>query len=160
MTLDLPSAITGGAVALVLGLVAGFAPQVTQVPSATLAAPRQITGHSSAHPRDFIWLHAEPSQPSALLTVPAGKILVLTGLSSDQVTNGGQNNTLHGVNLEIDGVAFPFELLAVRFDPISVYATQQTVEFHNGIPLIEGQTVRLTDVTGLFVWLHGYWADA
>jgi hypothetical protein len=42
ITLDLPAVLTGGAVALVLGLVAGFTPQVTQVTSQTPATADPI----------------------------------------------------------------------------------------------------------------------
>ena len=158
ITLDLPSVITGGAVALVLGLVAGFTPQVTQVPGAINVAPRQITGQFSPHPSDFVWLHADPSQSSPLLTVPQGKILVLTGLSSDQLT--GTSQAYSKVDLEIDGVAFPFQFLRVKYYSETATALSQNVDFHNGVPLTEGQTVQLTGMQGSFAWLHGYWADA
>lgn len=67
-------------------------------------------------------------------------------------------STISRVNLEIDGVAYPFQFL--RIETYFPTALSQNVDFHNGIPLTEGQTVQLTGMLGEFAWLHGYWADA
>jgi len=155
ITLDLPSVLTGGAVALVLGLFAGFTPQVTQVPGATNVAPRQITGQFSPHPSDFVWLRAELGQPSALLTVPQGRVLVLTGVSAS-LTGGINGCYSRGTTIEIDGQAFDFSLVWA----CSTGSAVNRVDFQDGIPLVEGQTVRLTNASPPFAWLHGYWADA
>ena len=151
ITLDLPSVITGGAVALALGLVAGFTPQVTQVPGAINVAPRQITGQSSPHPRDFVWLRADPSQASDILVVPQGKILVLTGISSDKSFCTCERR----VDLVIDSNAFGFTLNASGTQRGYV----NPVDFHSGIPLVWGQSVQLAGVSHGFAWLHGYWAN-
>lgn len=151
LTLDLPSVLAGGAILLVLGLVAGFNSQATQVPGATNIAPRPIAGQSSPHPRDFVWLRADPSQASDILVVPQGKILVLTGISSDKSFCYCDRR----VDLVIDSNAFGFTLNHGGSDRGYV----NPVDFHSGIPLVRGQSVQLAGVSHGFAWLHGYWAN-
>ena len=144
ITLDLPSVLTGGAVALVLGLVAGFTPQVTQVPGATNAAPRQITGQFSPHPSDFVWLEGEDNTASALLTVPAGKILVITGFAAANAPSSDAR-----VYYQVDGTTSLFKANLMNLQG-------------NGkvqLTLQAGQTLQIIPDEGLD-WIFGYWADA
>jgi len=144
ITLDLPSVLTGGAVALVLGLVAGFTPQVTQVPGAINVAPRQITGQFSPHPSDFVWLEGEDNTASALLTVPAGKILVITGFVS---ANNGSSDAR--VYFQIDGIT--------RYVKVGLLNLNGNGKVQ--LTLQAGQTLQIISDQGLD-WIFGYWADA
>ncbi|MDB4724676.1 hypothetical protein OAF85_00725 [Planctomycetota bacterium] len=158
ITLDLPSVAAGGAVALVLGLVAGFSPQATQVPGATNVAPRQITGQFSPHPSDFVWLEAytagslnsSQSYDSPIITVPAGRILVLTGWSNNYP--GGT------ARISIDGAERSF----VGAGGAGNNSANPPTILAGGVPLVEGQTlqVRRDPNINRWTWLHGYWADA
>lgn len=155
ITLDLPSVLTGGAVALVLGLVAGFTPQVTQVPGATNVAPRQITGQFSPHPSDFVWLESYEASPqgydSPVLTVPAGRILVLTGFSTESATNRAP--------IWIDGVERVFNGWGGSGGQGSGFRNE-AMSFSIGVPLVEVQTLQLRRANYGYAWLHGYWAAA
>ena len=145
ITLDLPSVLTGGAVALVLGLVAGFTPQVTQVPGAPNVAPRQITGQFSPHPSDFVWLEAVGSTDSPILMVPAGRVFVLTGCTG--------TNASGGFNIVIDGLNRSFANGAND-------GNRNPLEFPTGLALTEGQAIQLRASSSGYTWLHGYLADA
>ncbi|MDB4426378.1 hypothetical protein N9151_00100 [bacterium] len=155
ITLDLPSVAAGGAVALVLGLVAGFSPQATQVPGATNVAPRQITGQFSPHPSDLVWLESYEASPlgydSPVLTVPAGRILVLTGFSTESATNRA--------SIWIDGVERGFYGSGGSGGQGSGFRNE-AMSFSIGVPLAEGQTLQLRRSGYGYAWLHGYWADA
>ncbi|MDB4450641.1 hypothetical protein N9109_00790 [bacterium] len=155
ITLDLPSVLTGGTVALVLGLVAGFTPQVTQLPGATNIAPRQITGQFSPHPSDLVCLESfndgnSSGYDSPTITVPAGRILVLTGFT------GGATFYLSSARIDIDGVTRDF-----YYGSGSDYKNTSMI-FAGGVPLVEGQTLQLKKTGQAYghTWLHGYWADA
>ena len=79
ITLDLPSVLTGGAVALVLGLVAGFTPQVTQVAPQRPATAVPLNGALRPAARDIVLLQGGAPP----YVVPAGKILVITTFAYD-----------------------------------------------------------------------------
>ena len=144
ITLDLTSIVVGGAVALALGVVAGFSPQATSVPAAANAAPRQITGQFSPHPGDFVWLEGENNTASALLTVPAGKILVITGFAAASGTPPDAR-----VYFQVDG--------NTRFVLASLLNLQGNGKVQ--LTLQAGQTLKILPDEGLD-WIFGYWADA
>lgn len=142
-TIDLPSVALGCVCALALGALAAFAPQATSIPNAPDRDPID-TANARPHPRDFIWLEADNSTPSDVLTVPAGKILVITGTSKTEGPSGVR------VGIRIDGSVRSF-----------LYQTGGiSTNFATGVPLTEGQSVRLDTVSSGRAWLHGYYADA
>lgn len=157
ITLNLPSVVTGGSVALVLGLLAGFSPQVTQVPAATNIAPRHVTGQFSPHPSQVVYLEAcrpcincgnVPAQyDSTLLTIPNGKVFVVSSLNTTSSANPLE------VTLEIDGA----DRRTFKVPADGYRSFGQT-----GLVLEAGQTLRVvsypSNVT-YYSWLHGYWAD-
>ena len=163
ITLDLTSVVVGGAIALALGVVAGFSPQVSQVPP---QRPSDPTGTLSVRPepRDFVWLEAKgdardmsscsvmqgTAYDSPLFTVPTGKILVVTALSTGSDVDS--STCTAGGRIDIDGIQ--------RFYRFSL--SRQTISFGNGIALPEGTTVQLrAPLTPEGVLnLHGYLADA
>ena len=155
ITLDLKSVAAGAAAALTLGLVAGFSPQATQRPTASQVAPRQATGLFSPHPSQLVHLSAKSGSSgydSPAITVPPGKILVLTGVT---VT------AAHSVAVvSIDGEAAEFSFRTG--DEYDGLAENSPILFGSGVPITEGQTVQvLRHVNGNgFTWAFGYWADA
>ena len=169
VALNLPSLITGAAVALVLGLVMGFSPQATQVPAARAATAVATMGVNRPAARDIVCLEAktddrDPSSsnsipgtgyPSAAFSVPAGRILILTGITS----SSGSHYFAPGGIAPLDGFAFTIDGALKWIRAISG-------SFSVGIPLQSGQVVQLlqpTYTTGgasEHVWLHGYLEDA
>ncbi|MDB4724644.1 hypothetical protein OAF85_00560 [Planctomycetota bacterium] len=168
ITLDLPSVLTGGAVALVLGLVAGFTPQVTQVAPQRPATAVPLNGALRPAARDIVMLEAKndgcasnssPGFDSPLFTVPAGRILVITAIGASEVYGTTPiPQTTRGYFFEIDGALFRQELTWQQS------ATLNTpYSFDLGIPLREGQTVRVlrSDYScDNSVRLYGYLEDA
>lgn len=173
ITLDLTSVVVGGAVALTLGVVAGFSPQVTSVPAARPATAVTTMGANRPAARDIVHLQAKnadfdsagliagTSFSSPLYTVPPGKILVLTGMSSStdaaHYTNTPWASTVAGYAIEVDGLLRRYQVGATR-----------TISFDVGIPLSAGQTVRVLEPSSAngvqfqstIVNLHGYLEDA
>ncbi|MDB4403159.1 hypothetical protein N9159_00800 [bacterium] len=171
ITLDLPSVLTGGAVALVLGLVAGFTPQVTQLTPQRPATAVPLNGPLRPAARDIVMLEAKNDGcpgvamnagfDSPLFTVPPGKILVVTALSATGAygtTLLGNSNT-RGYYFEVDGALRRQE---VNFEPSNA-ALNAPYSFDLGIPLQEGQTIRVLRSNydcDQSVRLHGYLEDA
>lgn len=158
ITLDLPSVLTGGAVALVLGLVAGFSPQGTQLPPQRPIDPTTMMS-ARPEPRDFVWLEARSGSngfTSPIYTVPQGKILVITAL-----TGSGANST---IPFYIDGVSRSISRSAINGGSGGGMINNRALNFGNGIPLAEGRTVELrpslSSSNSYYFWLHGYLADA
>ncbi|MDA8988753.1 hypothetical protein N9F93_00625 [bacterium] len=140
ITLDLTSVLVGGAVALALGVVVGFSPQVTSVPGASNVTPQQTTGAFSPFPADMFKLEALASVDSPIVTVPNGRVFVVTGASSSDWN-------LQDHRLLIDGQLRTF--------------SSGTVWFPSEVPFFEGQTIQLLRTNAAsHQWLHGYWADA
>lgn len=174
IALDLTSVLTGGAAALVLGLVAGFSPQVTSVPAATPATPVATVGASRPAARDIVHLQAksEDGAPvsgnaipgtgysSPIFTVPAGKILVLTSMSLSE--QGGLTD-VPGI-LNVPGAVFTIDGVPNRFNGNS--SLGNSLPFSVGIPVTEGQTVQVlksnyaVNRRSAVVNLHGYLEDA
>ena len=169
ITLDLTSVVVGGAVALGLGVVAGFSPQVTSVPAARPANPVKTMGANRPAARDIVMLEAKndgcasnssPGFDSPLFTVPAGKILVITAIGATEVIGTtALPQTVRGYFFEIDGAPFRQELCCQTPNG----AQNAAYSFGMGIPLLEGQTVRVLRSNASCdnsVRLHGYLEDA
>lgn len=163
ITLDLTSVVVGGAVALALGVVAGFSPQVTSVPAARPATAVTTMGANRPAARDIVWLEAQwdqvdpitgqtiPGFDSPLFTVPAGKILVVTALSGGKPRGFGASYVPHV--LRIDGIRK--EYFFTEGD-----GPNGGISFDVGIPLMAGQTVQVIRSYDLLTNLHGYLEDA
>ncbi len=158
ITLDLPSVLTGGAVALVLGLVAGFSPQGTQLPPQRPIDPTTMMS-ARPEPRDFVWLEALQGNGgfTAAYTVPQGKILVITALTGSSATSQ--------IPFYIDGLSRVIFRSAINGGNSGGMINNRALNFGNGIPLAEGRTVELRpslggSTVGPYYWLHGYLADA
>ena len=158
ITLDLPSVLIGAAVALVLGLVAGFSPQGTQLPP---QRPTDPTTMMSARPvpADFVWLEALQGNggfTSPVYTVPQGKILVITALTGSSATST--------IPFYIDGVSRSIQRYSINGGSGGGMINNRALNFGNGIPLAAGRTVELrpslSGSTSYYFWLHGYLADA
>ncbi|MDB4724711.1 hypothetical protein OAF85_00910 [Planctomycetota bacterium] len=169
ITLDLTSVVVGGAVALALGVVAGFSPQVTSVPAARPATPVTTMGANRPAARDIVMLETKndgcssassPGFDSPLFTVPAGKILVITAIGATEVF--GETlipQSTRGYFFEIDGAPFRQELCWQN----PTGSLNASYSFDLGIPLQEGQTVRVLRSSyscDNSVRLHGYLEDA
>ena len=173
ITIDASSALFGGAAALVLGLVSGFSPQSTPVPPARPVNPVSTMSMRPAA-RDIVWLEAQSdiADPnsgspvpgtgfsSPVYTVPAGKILVVTGLSASSpyaITLVGTAG-VNGYGIEIDGATKLYQYSEGTDVP------NGGITFDVGIPLGAGQTVRVLEPEFAFgqasVKLHGYLEDA
>ena len=174
ITIDASSALFGGAAALVLGLLSGFSPQSTPVPPARPVNPVSTMSMRPAA-RDIVWLEAQSDMldpnsvgswvpgtgfSSPVYTVPAGKILVVTGLSASSpyaITFVG-TASVYGYGIEIDGATKRYQYSAGTDVP------NGGITFDVGIPLGAGQTVRVLEpefASGqTSVNLHGYLEDA
>ena len=154
ITLDLPSVLTGGAVALVLGLVAGFSPQVTTVAPQRPATAVPLDGALRPAARDLVFFRG--TDPA--FTVPAGKIFVIMKLATDSGsarsilrTNGGPASGGQDF-LDLAGGA-------------SSYDWDFTEGGIGGWPFVEGTTLELVNrINGLpgrySEWFMGYLEDA
>ena len=137
LTLDLGSAALGAALALTLGGLTAFAPQV----GSGYGAPHG-TGRPAA--ADLVWI--DGSSPP--FVVPEGRTLVLTGL-------GGcdwHEETFSSTQLTIDGVHLD---LAGR-------AGDNHIDFGTGLPVRAGSTVRVTRgerTATAREWVAGYLED-
>ncbi|MDA8620939.1 hypothetical protein N9L45_01470 [Planctomycetota bacterium] len=85
---------------------------------------------------------------SPTLTVPAGRIFVLTGVCCSDVEFNGS------ATIAIDGVDRRFELR--RGNDFR----NDAMIFSGGVPLVGGQTIQVRRGSSGYTWLHGYWADA
>ena len=142
ITLDLTSVVVGGGAAVVLGLVAGFSPQATQLPSQQQAQPSPRYGQAWPKAEDIVVLTSRgqdwndlgffyvsgTGRDSQLFTVPTGKRLVVSSFTR-AVGNQGV------CRIEIDGVPLEQEWPSSR-------------DFGVGLLVLdEGQTLRLCKLT-------------
>lgn len=102
--------------------------------------------------RDLVTLIAPHQQGSAVFTVPANKILVLTG-TIDAADSGGQTQVV------IDGSTTITFTMGVASGGSGAAKAHDCVTFPSGIPLQAGQTVQLQTGNGTDL-LFGYLADA
>lgn len=139
------------------------------MPGARPATAVSTTGANRPAARDIV--HIWSSRDSLnnvvncpLFTVPAGRILVVTGLSAHDANPASampNGQVAGGIGLEIDGVVQGHYDLSIGEDVMNL-----GISFGVGIPLTEGQTVRvltpayqgLNQVRSFN--LHGYMEDA
>jgi hypothetical protein len=111
---------------------------------------------SDPHPRDFVWLEAGASA-SPVFTVPAEKIMVITGVASIGSPLGGCNIIIDGVSRGLS-TGQKWETTLNGGTSMAALANS-TFTFANGIPLQAGQTVQL-GASADIDWLFGYLVDA
>lgn len=136
ITLHLPTA----AITVAIGSLAlfGMSASAPQGP-ATDRDVQAFEDVGQPDPDDLVWIYRDPNTSDPTYTVPAGRKLVLTGITAP---SGGS------VRISIDGGANRY------FYPIG-----QTSLF-SGISLMEGQSINLSGSTGFHISLLGYLVDA
>ena len=149
ITLDLTSVVVGGAVALALGVVAGFSPQVTSVPAARPATAVTTMGANRPAARDVVFLQGG----SAPFLVPSGKILVVTSFAY-RPSNPISTLWINGAPMTIGG------FWGANDDTQADFASGGA----GGIPIAAGDSVELRKVNGSpsdsSEWATGYLEDA
>ena len=148
ITLDLPSVAAGGAVALVLGLVAGFSPQATQVAPQRPATAVPLNGPQRPAARDLVFFRG--GDPAYV--VPPGRILVITSFERE-------NSSRHA--LVINGVWTGIgDYNASDGNHQTTFADGGA----GGVPISGGSSVEILTqsgtVGGTRTWFTGYLEDA
>ena len=147
ITLDLPSAITGGAVALTLGLVAGFSPQAAQIAPQRPASAVPLNGAQRPAARDLLLFRG--NDPA--FTVPAGRILVITRLATLGSSSSRGVLRVNGVQADVVGgpdYTWEFTEGGIGGWPFAAGTTIELVRRDNGNP------------ASSFEWFTGYLEDA
>ena len=147
------SALVGMAL---LGLVLVTASAMPTQGSSSTRDVSAIENVNDPHPRDFVWLEAGASA-SSVFTVPAEKILVITGVASIGGPIGSCNIIIDGGSRGL-GTGQRWENINNGGRSMAALANSAFI-FANGIPLQAGQTIQLGSSTDID-WLFGYLVDA
>ena len=149
ITIDIPSALITLSAVGIAAVLAGAAPIRATAGDRDVQAVEQVNTPAA---RDLICLAGYGNQASSLLTVPAGKILVLTGALDSGDPSGS-------VEIEIDGSIGVGFRMGQWWGGSSAAHDASTLTFATGLPLSAGQTVLVKPSSGNDL-LFGYFADA
>lgn len=117
----------------------------------------EVIGMPLPAPSQLVWLESGAGQASDTLTVPDGKVLVITGLTSTNEPVGYCTLIIDGVNRSVR--------MGERWENVSsggramTAVRNHTMTLDSGIILQAGRTVQLA-ASADWDWMFGYFADA